>query len=367
MTTFADETSGSVAMDKSSGLVRALDLRIKLADQGHVDEDKVPSVDDILGMIASRMHANSQIDYLAQSARAWKILKDGALAKAVGVDDKKVQQLAEEVEKTFKLRLEGGRQRRPERSMLELLQELAHNTVHNPSSREDLMARQDNKDEPDSPFDGREPATPEEIAELEKRLKITLPDDYKEFLRISNGFGNTWGGILHNPPLHPTTDVDWFGDDEDYFYDLPLDLIDSQINYMTRDYPVIAEIADDWPTVGMAIDIGNEDIDSIWLLPPANVEKQRAACLEILDNDVYPEELKSKVLSSIEDFAGSLENFKNLDWCCLTWASGGSAQMDSYSSFKDYIATQVVNSADEYYPHGKDENYENICFAYSCR
>ncbi|KAF2502178.1 hypothetical protein BU16DRAFT_545663 [Lophium mytilinum] len=304
MDDFADATSGSTAMDKSSGLVRALDLRIKLADQGHVDEDKVPSVDEILGMIASRMHSNYQINYLIQSARAWKILKDGALAKAVGVDDEKVQSLAKEVEKTFKLRLEGGKKRRPERSMSELLKELAHNTVTNPSSREVLMGMKGDEGEPDSPFDGRKPATPEEITELEKRLKITLPDDYKEFLGLTNGFGTTWGGILHDPPLHPTTDVNWFGDDEDYFYDLHLDLVESEINAMVRDYPVIADAADSWPTVGMAIDIGNEDIDSVWLLPPANVEKQRAAYLEILDNEIYPEELKRKVLSSIDDFAG---------------------------------------------------------------
>jgi hypothetical protein len=44
--------------------------------------------------------------------------------------------------------------------------------------------------------------TAEEIAELEKRLDVQLPMDYKEFLSTSNGLGMTWSEILMDPPLH---------------------------------------------------------------------------------------------------------------------------------------------------------------------
>jgi hypothetical protein len=35
------------------------------------------------------------------------------------------------------------------------------------------------------------PATDQQIADLEKQLKIVLPADYKDFLKVSNGFAGT--------------------------------------------------------------------------------------------------------------------------------------------------------------------------------
>jgi cell wall assembly regulator SMI1 len=35
------------------------------------------------------------------------------------------------------------------------------------------------------------PATDEQIAELESQLQIELPNDYKEFLKVTNGFAGT--------------------------------------------------------------------------------------------------------------------------------------------------------------------------------
>ena len=98
---FADATTGSVAMDRSSALVRALDLRLALTEKDHpvvsassttetaALHEHLPTVEEILGRIAARLHGNSQIRDLVQSARAWTILKNGALAKAIGVQDAK--------------------------------------------------------------------------------------------------------------------------------------------------------------------------------------------------------------------------------------------------------------------------------------
>jgi hypothetical protein len=361
---YADATTGSAAMDKSSSIVRALDLRIKLAGQGYVDGDSLPSVDDLLGMIAERLHCNCQIGNLIQSPRAWTVLKTGILAKVVGVDVEKVRKLAEEVESTFKLRLEEGRQSRPERSVPELLNEIATNTITNPGS---VKSARENDEEPESPFEGKKPATDEAIAELEKRLNISLPDDYKEFLKVSNGFGRTWGGVLMDPPLHPTSHVRWFEDDEQYFIDLTMDLGDSGIYYATEKYPDLDdELTDKVPTVGKAIEIGTKDIDNVWLLPPANVEKFRVVYLNILNAGNCPPELKKKTISAIDSFAGSIENFKKLDWFTITWAAGGSASMEIFPNFKTFLVAKATASAEDRFP-SDDENHEQKCFSYSCR
>jgi hypothetical protein len=47
----------------------------------------------------------------------------------------------------------------------------------------------------------------------------------------------------------------------------------------------------------------------------------------------------------VEDFVGSMGEFEKLDWCCVTWASGGAAQMDGYKSFKAYLSHVAEKSA----------------------
>ncbi|TWG00677.1 SMI1/KNR4 family protein SUKH-1 [Kitasatospora viridis] len=49
----------------------------------------------------------------------------------------------------------------------------------------------------------------DEIAELEERLGVRLPPSYRQFLRTSNGWLDTTGGIKR---LLPTREVGWTGD-----------------------------------------------------------------------------------------------------------------------------------------------------------
>jgi hypothetical protein len=94
---FADATSGYAAMIRSAALSAALELRLKLAEEGEEEKDghgDLPSVESVLSQIAKRLHSNAEIGNLAQMARAWKILKNGALARMLGVRDAKIVELA---------------------------------------------------------------------------------------------------------------------------------------------------------------------------------------------------------------------------------------------------------------------------------
>jgi hypothetical protein len=103
-----------------------------------------------------------------------------------------------------------------------------------------------------------------------------------------------------------------------------------------------------WPKVGRAIQIGSEDIASVWLLPPVTVAKVRDAYLKIIDWPDTPQELKDTILNAVRSFAGSREQFEGLEWCVMYWVAGGAVSMFTYPSFGEYIAEKARRSATEF-------------------
>jgi hypothetical protein len=364
----ADATTGYVAINRSSALVKALDLRLALTEKDYAvvsassttektaaPHEHLPTVEEILGRIAARLHGNSQIRYLAQSARAWKILKNGALAKAIGVQDAKVTDLAQRIRDAFSDRFRDGRQILPADPMKDLIRVISDNT-------QIYLGTEEHRNEVGAPDEAPESlirpgATIEKIAELERILGVKLPEDYKEFLSLSDGLGSSWGGILMESPLHPTSDVRW-EDDEDYFTNLTLEILPLQVFSTCREFPGLAEV-DDWPRVGRTIQIGQQDINVLWLLLPATVAKVRDAYLHIVDSKEAPEGLKAIVMNAVNSFAGSRQDFEKLDWCVLHWMSGGAASMIAYRSFKEFMADKARKSGTDYWAG-------EVCFAYGC-
>ncbi|AXG71666.1 SMI1 / KNR4 family (SUKH-1) [Kordia sp. SMS9] len=53
---------------------------------------------------------------------------------------------------------------------------------------------------------GNEPATNETIQKVEEKLKVSLPEDYKEFLSITNGF-HAFSDV--EPTFHPVETIDY--------------------------------------------------------------------------------------------------------------------------------------------------------------
>jgi hypothetical protein len=325
--------TGWLAMKASSGLVSALDLRTQLEESGHETEGKedVPSIDELLGMIAKRLSANQQVQYLSQSPRIWRILSEGALVRVLGIDSEQVEAFAKAVEETVDERFRNGRMEYPELPVKDILKQMEQNTREDPEAYED--ERGGNLGEGDTLF--RDPATAQEIAETEKRLSITLPDDYKEFVLTTNGFGAAFGGILNEPPLHPLSDLRCFGDDEDYFTELCLDIPGAKIIPIVQAWR--ADGNPDWVKVGKAIEIGTEDIDNVWLISPPKMDEVRDRVRNVMDSDKYDERIKTSVRHMVESFAGSEERFWSLGWGCVTWASGGIACMTAHPSFKAYL------------------------------
>jgi SMI1 / KNR4 family (SUKH-1) len=58
---------------------------------------------------------------------------------------------------------------------------------------------------------GKPGASEEQISQAEDRLRVTLPSSYKEFLRVSNGWGD-WNTSNNVPDFNllPIQEIDWF-------------------------------------------------------------------------------------------------------------------------------------------------------------
>src|SRR5690349_2477750 len=149
--------TGWLAMKASSGMVSALDLRTQLEESGHETEGKedVPSIDELLGMIAKRLSANQQVQYLSQSPRIWRILSEGALVRVLGIDSEQVEAFAKAVEETVDERFRNGRMEYPELPVKDILKQMEQNTREDPEAYED--ERGGNLGEGDTLF--RDPAT----------------------------------------------------------------------------------------------------------------------------------------------------------------------------------------------------------------
>lgn len=333
-----DAETGALAMDVSSGLVHALDLRLQLGAHAGKSDDRqaLPSVDYLLALIGKRLNANQQIQNLTQSQHSWSILMKGALAKTARIDTRRVDIFACEVQETIDERFKNGRQSRTNRPMLEILNTIEENTKNHLEHDESGL----DKDSPTDQTWFRDPATELEIKESEARLGVQFPEDYKEFVSITDGFGAAFSGILCEPPLHSLSELRWFNDDEEYFTDLPLD-IPGNLTMAIQTYD--GEGNCDWVQVGKAIEIGTEDIDNQWLIPPSKMNEVKDRVRKILSSQDYDERTKISVRHTVEDFAGSENAFWDLEWGFVTWAAGGSACMEVFPSFKAYMHNVAWN------------------------
>lgn len=324
------------------GLIKALDLRIKIQEKGS-EETGIPSVKEILGRVMKEMgrtRSRSMLRTLAQSKNVWELVRTGAIAGAAAVDEQDIVERGRLAEETFKKRFEEGRQHPVVGDMQEMLTTISENTQNNHAAKQQLLENGELEEETDSISSLlHAPASEAAITALEERLNVQLPEDYTAFLRLSNGLGRSWGGILFDSPLFPAEDVKWIAHDgdEDYMADMQLDLLEAQIHYFIDDF-------EHWPTVGRAIHIGAEDTTIVWLIPPATVAKVRDAYLRILEIEEVDEGLRMEVRSSIQAFCGSVEEFKKCEWCVAEWES---TELVGFRSFEAFLAEKVRSSGED--------------------
>ena len=190
----------------SAILTKALEVAIVLHDRDITPE--LPDTEQVLRWILKRLYARGQLSSLVKSSRAWGVLQDGALARAVWVNEDEINKFAETVIETFTQRFSLGpsNPNLEGKSIAELVEMISDNTVNNEGARADYDENELQK-YPTTVL--RNPLNNIQIAYLEDTLQISLPEDYKEFLSRTNGLETAWSGLMMNPPLYSAQDVDW--------------------------------------------------------------------------------------------------------------------------------------------------------------
>lgn len=324
-----DEHTGAATMDAHSGLVTALDLTLSI-EANDSSNKSAPSSAEILALISKRLNKHPNMEPLFQSRRAWGLLQHGALADALNLDSEKLENFTQQLESVLDERFKIGRLILQDLPIRKLLDQIQHNGFNLRDSRDHAP--------PDSKYKEtffQTPVTDSEIADAEASLGINLPDDYKSFLRESNGFGPLYNGILYEPPLHSLEDIRWITDEEDYFTGLLFDPVCEKETGNAQSDTMI----------GKTIEIGTYDIDNTWLVPPSNVAEYKNWVKRTLDRDDVEVERKEKVRKQLIDFAGSEDAFWALDWICVTWAAGGAAMFEYWPSFRAYL-TEMAEKGD---------------------
>ncbi|KAI9707991.1 MAG: hypothetical protein M1820_004410 [Bogoriella megaspora] len=377
---FADASTGASAMAKSQRLARALDISLRLhplkgpeasenQEQktkraktsegvgGSEQSDQLQRWDldeqsaDILNQIVARWGANQQVTYLAEARMLWPYYRRGLIANAMDVSHDELSSKGKTLAEAFRERLTNPS--RPSHvssmTMKELLNLAEDNTLN--GAGQDYWI--ESGDEPPKTM-LETPASDEDISSLEKRLDITLPHDYKEFLQTTNGFGvfeagagnGIYNGYFPDPALHTVSDVKWV---REGYFQLPIELLEipREVESLIPNETRKSEGGDfEWdtplPLFDRVLEIGIRDIDNLWLVHPGLVKEAREAYLKMYE--AANDEQRKVLNRAIEAFAGSMEAFKDLEWCCVKWSAGGSATMQSYCSFRKYLETATLES-----------------------
>jgi len=327
----------------------ALDLALFLGKKDKARE--------ILKTIAENFHW--MFKDVSKSRRTWDLLKDKALAQELGLKDEKVLAFAEEVKKVFQQRMDDGPIRRPyeRKTIAELVKLCNDNTIKNACWEE---TDYDLDNPPITIL--RDPATPEAIAALEKRLDHGLPDDYKEFLSISNGLGSWWNGFFGESEISSTNTVQIMDatEEQNKWTELGVEFLG------TPNPPVSMN----WPAFESVIKINNGDSDSeyVWLIGPELDGKARQSLWTVYEE--ADEAVKRQRDEAIKSGYGSKAASDEVDWFVTTWSSRG-LELHTYASFREYLEFVTGETAKEDIMDEEDEEgrplHSYYVFAYGLR
>ncbi|KAF4958294.1 hypothetical protein FGADI_2460 [Fusarium gaditjirri] len=338
----------------ASVLADALSSAFRLASRQTPDLEEVQNdsrVQKVLELIARNLFKRGVISCLAGRHDLSGLLATGALARKVPVDQKKIENLGQEVIETFSERFTNGRRSLDIESkpMKDVLLELERNTK--PKS---LGFWEDMEQEPPETLFNLPLATDEQISALEERLKFTLPDDYKEFLKITNGFGGTWNGFHLDSLLHGVDDVQW----SDPLFEVPFVEFHENISGVLE---LNLPERNHWPSSGPTIEIGREDVLGTLLITP----DQTKAVLEAYDtafkgSDTL-EDNKKQNMKVIEARYGSYDEMKKLEWATVEFHDSVDIPC---GTFRQFLENRLRRTTTVGYP---DENSKEAgSLAYSC-
>jgi hypothetical protein len=317
--------------------------------------------------------------YLSRLARyrfVWRVLVKGILGPKTEDGKKEVQAEFERLKSVVKRRMKNGVEF-PflDDGMRDLVEMLDQNTRRHAQFLEDTSSDEDEEEKwsPSKPISSiRHPgASKKSIEELELRLDVELPSDYKEFLSISDGMDGIWNGhyrqcllapsskIHHKAPPKPDPDL---GDSAPYPPLIFLSLIPGM--ELPENFGVVWPILKPEACLVIAEDKEGGGQGSLWLVRAYVVRKARNRLMKRIEmlkegND-GEEQRKQKrwVERLVGDYFGGLEELGELGegerwekeegvdvmrWAVVYWDERG-LPTEVWSSFREWMENAVVKS-----------------------
>ncbi|KAF4340097.1 hypothetical protein FBEOM_5957 [Fusarium beomiforme] len=349
-----------VQVYRSAGLMITLDICLRLG--------KEEEVQTLLKKICGRFHTEEQIEQLVCSRAAWNqilAVPDRPILDFLNIHPAKPRPTVSRALRMAENRLQAGPRRRYDNQSIEkLVHIISENTYKNcPYDMLNACRPRDNLRVPPKDADGllRRGCRVSGIRALEKRLGVTLPDDYKEFLRITNGLDPMWDGQTLVDYLASAREVNWQEIDFLDGDELPLLHEDEPLPWKRNDLY--------WPTVTKP--------RCICLSNPQN----KAGHLFLVHKDLlqpakdyffqtYEERDESQCRELdrlVQEIYGSMENFRNLEWGLLSW-NEWNFTFYPYNGFRDFLEQMAEASLKKPRPWLTKTNMcTKIQRKYSCR
>lgn len=356
-------------------VIRGEDLKAAIDLAAYME--KPEKVEQLLNVFAE--HFDSVWYRLARSRLAWKYIKNGALARAIGIDEAKLLTFEKEILTTFTQRLQNGPVRPfQDTPMKDLIALCDTNTLQNA-----VWSEMDGIDPDDPPTSVTHPgATAADIASLEQKIGFDLAADYKEFLALSNGLGPLWNGFHGEPPLLPAEQVHTTNatkqkkamraanQDPTFFMGVKMDWEPlAHVIQINEPYP-------NYDNPAMPPDLEDDDeleryehAKFIWLIPPQDITavgKNFFAAVEAL-----PAEQRDAIMKNLGYLQSDSEDLSiNTKWSVISWAPG-TMEYAQYGSFREYLEVVAMETAEKDILDEEDEEgrlvHSQEVFAYQLR
>ncbi|KAF5580684.1 hypothetical protein FPCIR_10504 [Fusarium pseudocircinatum] len=306
-----------VQLYRTAGLMIALDIYLRLGKEDQARE--------LFMKVSDRFHMEEQVEQLACSRAAWKqilAVPERPLLDFLNIYAAKLRPAITRACQMAENRLGSGPRRRyAGQSIEKLVRIISENTFKNcPYDRLDAYRPPDNLRNRPKDADGllRRGCTVSGIRASEKRLGVTLPEDYKEFLSINNGLDSMWDGQNLVDYLAGAQEVNW--QEIDFLEGNELPLLSSREPLAGTGNML------EWPNfekprcICLSGDINDEDTAGhLFLIGQDLLQPAKAYFFNTLEerNDTQRRELERLV----QETYGSMENFRNLQWGLITWTA----------------------------------------------
>ncbi|KAF2241228.1 hypothetical protein BU26DRAFT_183530 [Trematosphaeria pertusa] len=242
--------------------------------------------------------------------------------------------------------------------MKELVKMCNDNTIKNAVWEE--MDVEDPDDPPETIL--HKGATAEQIKKCEERLEHDLPDDFKEFLSLTNGIDTFWNGFYGEPKMLSTEEIHYFDASEQQAI---WEEAAVEIGFFTG-----MSVPAKYPRMNPVIQIngGGEDSKFVWFMTPELGRALGGAFFEAFGQ--LPPDEHEHVKKLLGHFHAGLKDVTQIEWQVILW-SVQTLSLVTYHSFREYLEVLAGDTANEDILDEEDEQgrllHSHDIFAYQLR